>query len=712
MKVTIYRGAKAPTPIAEPDLTWGELCIELQAMVGTEASTKTKLLALGPYRLRPESKRLDKNVEAVTLLAMDVDRCNLAALLERCDEEQLAPYAMAVYGSPSDDEGQPDARRVRVVLPVSREITAAECRATRLIMAEVLDFAPGCGVEGAIDASRLFFVGQVKGTPERFFTARDGLPIDVDELLGLGLEQPWGAPAAKAKPTSDAAKAPESAIEKAAIIAERMPPSIEGHGGDAALFAVANELASVLGEDAEAIEAALADVFNPRCMPPWPTSKLRLEAARAAERQASPVLRWARRVESRKEAREVSEAEAKAFAPPELADLVYQINKQGEPRPTHFNVDVLLRKMFPGELYLDDFEGKVKAAIVDERKSAIRSGDWSDVKTTELVKICEVSGLYVSSTVVGAAVVAHATANRRNPWADSLRALAKKWDRTPRVDGAMARYWGAPDDDASRAVGRVMMLSLAARGMTPGTKVDTCPVLIGAQGTLKSTSLKVLVGGSHFSDTSLPIGDKDALQSIQGKALWELGEHASLSKKDQNAVKAFLSASEDTFRASYGRFAETKPRTCCFVSTSNDYSVLTDPTGARRFMPVEIGIIDIAALAADREQLLGEAAARVLAGEQHWPTKAEEEALHPNREAATQIDPWEDMLEAWLAKRGEAEPFRANDTVDELSGAIPMPPERVNAGVVKRIGSCLRRLGYTSRESRVEGVKARRWCKQ
>lgn len=169
--ITVYRGAKQPEPIAQDDFpSWDALADELEAMTrelptapptaSAEAQKKT-MLAFGPHRLR-EPYRCAANVEAVTLLVIDVDRlADLGALLEHV--EALGAPAL-VYASPSDT---PTARRVRVVAPMSRPLAPDECRDARQRFAELLGLAPGCGVEGAIEASKLFFIGRLHGTPER-----------------------------------------------------------------------------------------------------------------------------------------------------------------------------------------------------------------------------------------------------------------------------------------------------------------------------------------------------------------------------------------------------------------------------------------------------------------------------------------------------------------------------------------------------------------
>lgn len=183
MHLTLYRGARQPVPLRQDDFdSWAEVVEALEDIVQREApkptasdlayahgdareAQKLGLLAFAPHRLRTPYRKLE-NVIEVTLMVIDVDRCNADALAERITELGIAAY---MYASPSDNplDRDPDARRVRVVAPVSRSIAVDECRATRLAFAEALGLAPGCGVEGAIDAAKLFFCGRFNGAPPR-----------------------------------------------------------------------------------------------------------------------------------------------------------------------------------------------------------------------------------------------------------------------------------------------------------------------------------------------------------------------------------------------------------------------------------------------------------------------------------------------------------------------------------------------------------------
>jgi predicted P-loop ATPase len=218
------------------------------------------------------------------------------------------------------------------------------------------------------------------------------------------------------------------------------------------------------------------------------------------------------------------------------------------------------------------------------------------------------------------------------------------------------------------------------------------------------------VGDALFADSPLPIGDKDGMQALPGTWLWEFAENESISKRDAEATKAYLSQSQDKYRPSFGRHTITVPRQTCFASTTNDAQTLNDPTGARRFLPVVVGVVDVDAIERDRVQLLGEAARRVLNGENHWPTDAETEALAAVRDEHRAPDPWEEPIAAWLAnpKGNASKPielmalFGTVTTGDrsQVAGPLPMAAASVGKREQNRAAAVLRRLGWERRRER------------
>lgn len=688
--LTLYPKGTASAPcdveaFADSDEGWTELCEAVAELTRREAKSKLAMAALSPHVLREGTERANHNVDHVTLIALDLDSAvELEPILAT-----LEGFAYLIYGTPSD---APDARRVRIFVRASRPILPSECAHTRLVLAEILGFAPGCGVEKCLDPARIFFAGKLRGTPDRYVSSACGGGLDVDALMASPLEHPWKAPPPRLAPPAEApalrpATSPD-ALDAALAAAREAPPSISGQGGDQALFDAARAIARIVPEDADAVEYALREEFNPRCDPPWPRAKLKREASRAAAREAAPEARAVRRLEA-------ARAAARPDAPAALSTLDLDINKQGTPKATHLNVGRIIEHVFGEAIRFEAASGRIQCSEVDETLGYFPVGEWSDAHTTSLVQLCEGLDVTVSPGVVDRAVELHARQHEYNAMRDGLFAMALTWDGAPRADQFFADYWGAEDNAATRAVSRVFLLSLVARGLEPGIKVDTCPVIIGVQGAFKSSALRALVGGEFFADSPLQIGDKDAAQAIRGVLLWELQEGAGVNRREQDHVKAFLSQREDRYRASYGRHTTNIPRTCTFaISINEEDGILRDPTGARRYLPVKVHDIDIRGITDDRQQILGEAAARVLGGEQHWPTNEETAALAPVREDYSERDEWLTAIALWAERRGGGS-FTIGDVCDQLTGAIPMPERDIDRGVQTRIGICLRALGAT-----------------
>jgi DNA polymerase III delta prime subunit len=111
-------------------------------------------------------------------------------------------------------------------------------------------------------------------------------------------------------------------------------------------------------------------------------------------------------------------------------------------------------------------------------------------------------------------------------------------------------------------------------------------VLTGPQGIGKSTLIHTL-GREWFSDSLSTVSGKEAYEQLQGVWLVEMGELTATKKAEIEAVKMFLSKSEDVYRAAYGRRTNRYKRQCIFFGTSNDREFLRDKTGDRRSWPVD-----------------------------------------------------------------------------------------------------------------------------
>ena len=203
-------------------------------------------------------------------------------------------------------------------------------------------------------------------------------------------------------------------------------------------------------------------------------------------------------------------------------------------------------------------------------------------------------------------IMSQSTFHPVREWLESL-----EWDGIERLDTMLCDYLGAEDNPLTRAMTRKHFTAAVARVMRPGCKYDYILTLIGPQGIGKSTLVKIM-GGDWFDDSLTSIEGKEGMEQIRGKWLIEFGELTNYKKSTSEAYKAFISKQEDSYRPAYGRKVEVYPRQCVFFATTNEPAFLKGDTGNRRFWTVECDRADILKdvwdeLPEEREQLWAEA---------------------------------------------------------------------------------------------------------
>jgi len=310
--------------------------------------------------------------------------------------------------------------------------------------------------------------------------------------------------------------------------------------------------------------------------------------------------------------------------------------------------------------------------------------------------------------------------NPVDPVVEFLEALPP-WDRVMRVRSCLPNYFGVAcpedgenDSDDERkwkqqqrgyvsAVGSLTLVGAVKRAYEPGCKFDTMLVLEGdVQGKGKSGMLQIL-GGEFYSDPDIgDVRSKDTVQKIQGKWIVEWAELDVATRSDLNAMKAFNSRQTDRVRMPYGRAVQDFPRRGIFIATTNESIYLQDPSGNRRYLPVETTELKPDDLRKDRLQLWAEALAMYRAGfsvvlpEDLW------EVARAIQSSRTVEDPWFDLVEKYLAENSTLDFVT---TADILRDAIKMYGGEMRNADSKRVGGILRRLDWRAVKPRIAGEK-------
>jgi predicted P-loop ATPase len=174
-----------------------------------------------------------------------------------------------------------------------------------------------------------------------------------------------------------------------------------------------------------------------------------------------------------------------------------------------------------------------------------------------------------------------------NPLLDILEKL--EWDGKPRVEQFLHDVMKADDTDYVRECSRLIFAGGIHRAYEPGCKFDDMIVLIGGQSAGKSTIVRWLNMDDTFFREIKTISGKEGIEAIRGVWIGEVAELMAMTRvKEAEAVKAYITSQEDSYRPPYGKHVQTIPRRCMFIGTTNNPQFLTDKTGNRRFYPVKV----------------------------------------------------------------------------------------------------------------------------
>lgn len=512
--------------------------------------------------------------------------------------------------------------RHRLIIPLDREVSQEEYQAIARKVAGDLNI--DLFDQSTFDVNRLMFWPSISSDAEYYFEYQDGPFLEADHILGLYNDwhdtSEWPTASDSSDVIRQAIKKQEDPENKKGIVglfcrtytiqeaiatflSDIYEPAGEGrytyiNGSTAAGLIVYDDKFAYSHHGTDPAGGRLCNAFDLvrihkyghldtgkekneqdkksfKAMEEFATKDSQTKKHIAEEKLAEAKFEFAEEVELSKEEQDNSWT----------SELT--VNTKGEYENSANNLNIIFQ--------FDPFlKNAFKLNTFDNKRYVTKTLPWRKIDDVEPLRDVDYSGVrnyieciygIVSSQKVDDALALEIEKKKFHPIIKYIKSL--QWDGVPRVNTLLIDYFGAEDNAYTRAAIRKMLCAAVTRVFHPGTKFDTALILVGPQATYKSTFVKKL-GKNWFSDTFTTVQGKESFEQIQGAWLVEIAELSGLKKAEVETIKHYISKCEDSFRPAYGRTIETYKRQCVFFGTTNSKDFLRDPTGNRRFLPIDV----------------------------------------------------------------------------------------------------------------------------
>lgn len=287
------------------------------------------------------------------------------------------------------------------------------------------------------------------------------------------------------------------------------------------------------------------------------------------------------------------ESVANDFEPVEVEEntewlALLEYTKQGKAKGTIDNVKTILENdiRLKDKLAYNEFSlrNTIKGKLPWNSEDKIRF--WDDNDESGLRHYLEKAYDITRATqVINDASRLIFNQNKFHPVRDYLKNLI--WDGEKRVETVLINYFGVEDNIYTRAAARIFICGAVARIFNPGCQLDYVTTIVGKQGIRKGTFYRHMAKKDEWYTELATIKYKEAIEETMGKWIVEMAEMAPTKKSEIEEMKAFITNKSKTIRLAYAHNPVDIPRQYVLVASTNEPAFLKDPTGDRRYLPVD-----------------------------------------------------------------------------------------------------------------------------
>ena len=235
-----------------------------------------------------------------------------------------------------------------------------------------------------------------------------------------------------------------------------------------------------------------------------------------------------------------------------------------------------------------------------------------------------------------------------------------EWDGKDRVTELARRI---SDKDVWIRSFHRWMLAVTAQWTGSGNRGrranSVAPLLVSpTQGLGKSTFCRMLLPKElrdYFTESFDLTNVSSAENKLASYGLINLDEFDRLPDGRMPQLKNLMQMEDLRVRRAYRRTAEALPRIASFIGTSNRRDLLTDLSGSRRFICVEVEHAIDCTTPVDHTQLYAQLLHELNSGERCWFSKAEEVEIQTANRPFYRISPAEELISSCFefAEAGE-----------------------------------------------------------
>ena len=228
------------------------------------------------------------------------------------------------------------------------------------------------------------------------------------------------------------------------------------------------------------------------------------------------------------------------------------------------------------------------------------------------------------------------------------------WDGKDRITELARRV--SDKDVWVRAFHR-WMLAVTAQWTGSGNRGrranSVAPLLVSpTQGLGKSTFCRMLLPKElrdYFTESFDLTNTSSAENKLASYGLINLDEFDRLPASRMPQLKNLMQMEDLRVRRAYRRSAESLPRIASFIGTSNRRDLLTDLSGSRRFICVEVEHAIDCTTPIDHAQLYAQLLHELNSGERCWFSKTEEAEIQTANRPFYRITPAEELISSCFA---------------------------------------------------------------